>query len=109
MEGYAAASNQAQSTRVILGSPGAISAPRPVNPSCFGNIEDVSGMCATVASRVEKMVNRMIGDPPPSPEATGIAPGAVGLFGIADLHAREVRESMKRILTALDRLETSLP
>lgn len=83
--------------------------PKAVNPSCFGNVESVREVCESAAGRVERAVAKLCGDPPPSPGADGPLPSAHGLFGIADLHARDIRESMKRIFDAIERLESQLP
>lgn len=85
-------------------------APKPVNPSCFGNVEDVTGTCSSVASRVERVVARLCGQLPPSTDGAGQITGEPnGLFEAADRQARDIRSSMDRIIDAVTRLEGSLP
>lgn len=84
--------------------------PTPVNPSCFGNIEDVRSMAVGVAQRVESIVERLAGIAPPSPEAGGNpSKTSSGLLDEADDNARSIRVSLQRIVTAVDRLEKALP
>jgi hypothetical protein len=85
--------------------------PTPVNPSCFGNIEDVTGTCSTAANRVERAVDRLCGVVPTadSTRAGNEIGGPNGLFDAADRQARDIRGSMDRIFAALDRLEKHLP
>lgn len=83
-------------------------APTPVNPSCFGNIEDVVGSAESAAGRVERVVNRLIGEEPVDPRAEG-KPAAFGLFNLADEHARDIRRHLQRIFHAVERLEKQLP
>lgn len=85
-------------------------APKPVNPSCFGNIEDVCIQSNSVALRVEKLVNRLCGYPPPSPEGGNAIQGEPnGMLEAADRQARDIRVSLQRIIDASDRLEKQLP
>lgn len=82
----------------------------PANPSCFGNIEDVCGTCSSMASRVERIVNRLSGIVPvDNPNAGQIQGEPNGIFDAADRQARDIRDSMDRIAQALNRLEKSLP
>lgn len=88
--------------------------PRASNPSCFGTVEDVASFAANVAARVDDMVVRMIGPPPPSPEKTSgsgllAQVSGDGLFGNATRSAGDIRTSMQRIIAALDRLDGQLP
>ena len=85
-------------------------APKPVNPSCFGNIEDVCNQSARVAAMVEKIVNRLCGHPPPNPPESGAIQGEPnGMLEAADCQARDIRTNLQRILDATDRLEKQLP
>lgn len=85
-------------------------APRPVNPSCFGNIEDVCQQAQAAALRVERLINRLCGHPPPSPKATNAIQGEPnGMLEAADRQARDIRVNLQRILDATDRLEKQLP
>lgn len=85
-------------------------APKVVNPSCFGNVEDVCGMSGSAAARVDKVVNRLCGLPPPQPDSAGSIQGdANGLFEATDRQAREIRANLERIFAAVDRLEKNLP
>jgi hypothetical protein len=85
-------------------------APKPVNPSCFGNVEDVCIQSSAVAQRVENLVNRLCGFPPPSPEAGNAIQGEPnGMLEAADRQARDIRANLQRILDATDRLEKQLP
>lgn len=84
--------------------------PQAVNPSCFGNIEDVCAMCLSAAQRVERTVARLAGDfPAEDPAGKGIANSPNGLFDAADRQAHDIRDSMRRIGRALDVLEKALP
>lgn len=84
---------------------------KPVNPSCFGNVEDVCKQSEAVAQRVEKIINRLCGFPPPSaPEQTAAVQGEPnGMLEAADRQARDIRVNLQRILDATDRLEKQLP
>ncbi len=88
---------------------GLVEPPRAVNPSCFGNIEDVTSTCSSVAQRVERTVARLCGDYPAaeSKPAQGNSPN--GLFDAADRQAHDIRESMSRITRALDILDKATP
>ena len=82
--------------------------PKTVNPSCFGNIEDVTGSAESAAGRVERLINRLIGE---EPQDVGKEPEACafGLFNVAEQHARDIRKSLQRIFYAVDRIEKHLP
>jgi hypothetical protein len=83
---------------------------KPVNPSCFGNVEDVCRQSEAVASRVEKLISRLCGFPPPSPDAGNAIQGEPnGMLEAADRQARDIRANLQRILDATDRLEKQLP
>lgn len=82
--------------------------PTPSNPSCFGNIEDVVGTAESTAGRVERLVNRLIGEEPAEKLADGKIVNA-GLLHIADEHARDIRRHLQRIFYAVERLEKQLP
>ena len=86
-------------------------APKPVNPSCFGNVEDVCIQSSAVALRVEKLVNRLCGFPPPSnaDSAKDIQGEPNGMLEAAARQARDIRVNLQRILDATDRLEKQLP
>lgn len=83
-------------------------APKPVNPSCFGNVEDVSTNSSAVAQNVERLVARLCGAQPA--EGSGEpSPAPNGLFEEADTQARYIRANLARIQAAMDRLEKHLP
>lgn len=83
---------------------------KPVNPSCFGNIEDVCQQSVSVANRVEKLISRLCGFPPPGPAETNAIQGEPnGMLEAADRQARDIRLNLQRILDATERLEKQLP
>lgn len=83
-------------------------APKPANPSCFGNIEDVTDSCRSAAERVERVVARLCGEVEQAP--VGSNPNVPqGLFEAADQQARDIRTCMDRIFRACERLEGQLP
>lgn len=103
---------RAISTAEYSGLSGArtVTAPKPVNPSCFGNIEDVAVQSHRVADRVEKLASRLAGFPPPSPDAGNAVEGEPnGLMEAADRQARDIRNNLQRIIDAVERIEQRLP
>jgi hypothetical protein len=83
---------------------------KPVNPSCFGNIEDVAAQAQRTAELVEGIVARLCGvEPSGDPSVRGTEVPTTSLFDSADRHAREIRGNLGRIEQAMARLEKHLP
>lgn len=82
---------------------------KAVNPSLFGTIEDARGHCIQAANRVEATVNRLCGAYPVAGSNDGERPQPDGLLSAGMEHTADIRASMERIFTALDRLEKHLP
>lgn len=83
---------------------------KTVNPSCFGNVEDVSAHSSLVAQNVERLVERLCGVEPNGAETSrDPMPPTNGLFDEADRQARYIRFNLARIEAAMNRLEKSLP
>lgn len=102
-------STRAVSTAEYAGRAGAQALPKAVNPSCFGNIEDVCQQASAVAQRVEKLINRLCGYPPPTPTDPSVQSEPDGLLEAADRQARDIRANLQRVLDATERLEKQLP
>lgn len=82
--------------------------PSAINPSCFGTLGERAQYAQQTATRLEGVVDRLIGAEPQSIEKD--SEGIVGgLFGDAYLHCATICKSSERINAALDRLEKFLP
>ncbi|MFZ5783968.1 MAG: hypothetical protein ACOY4R_27535 [Pseudomonadota bacterium] len=108
MEGYADYSAGLR-TASTVGGASTVQPPTPVNPSCFGNIEDVKEMAISTASRVERLVDRMVGAEPKAEDSSELVPGCFGLLNVADDHARTIRGALQNIIDNCNRLEKHLP